>query len=225
LSGEVLMASAAPLDIATQTANRSRLLRIVSYNPRTSVVKQFGISNWIADSSLQLLDIDAISEDFMLALFRYKDPATGLYQFHLRSIDLSSATDLTGKTLTTGASAGLQLEYGTSAEVDASSIRLAPSSLVIDLRTLGWSLANPEGIARLDATTIYVIAQQNGGVTSRVVNGDATLSVADHTVDASGLILPRAATSGASATFELVAASAEQRQTVLWAIKLRSPLQ
>ena len=225
LSGDVLMASGAPLDIATQTPNRARLLRVVSYNPRTGVVRQFGISNWLNDSSLQLLDIDAISEDFMLALFRYKDAATGLYQFHLRSIDLSAATDLTGKTLTTGASAGLQLEYGTSAELESSSVRLAPSSLVIDLRTLGWSLANPEGIARLDATTIYVIAQQNGGVTSRVVNGDAALSVTDHTVDASGLILPRAAASGASAAFELVAASAEQRQTVLWAIKLRSPLQ
>ena len=225
LSGEVLMASAAPLDIATQTANRARLLRVVSYNPRTGAVKQFGINNWVADSSLQLLDIDAISEDFMLGLFRYRDAATGLYQFHLRSIDLSSATDLTAKTLTTGTSAGLQLEYGTSAEVESSSVRLAPSSLVIDLRMLGWSLANPEGIARLDATTIYVIAQQNGGVTSKVVNGDATLTVSDHTVDTSGLILPRAAASGASAAFELAAASPEQRQTVLWAIKLRNPLQ
>jgi hypothetical protein len=219
------MASAAALDIATQTPNRARFLRAVGYNPRSGALRQFGIANWLADPSLQLLDLDAISEDFMLGLFRYKDAATGLYQYQLRSIDLSAATDLSGKNLSAGASAGLALEYGTSAEVEASGVRLAPSSLVLDLRSLGWSLSSPEGIARLDANTVYIIAQQNGGVTSRIVNGDAALAVAEHTVDASGLILPRASGSTANATFEIVAAPAEQRQTVLWAIRLRNPLQ
>ena len=225
VSGDVLMATAAALDIASQTASRARLLRLTSYNPRTGAIRQFGIANWLSDPSLQLMDIDAINEDLMLALFRYKDPVTGVYQFHLRSIDLASATELTGKVLTTGTSAGLQLEYGTSSDLDTSGIKLAPSTLILDLRTIGWSLPNPEGIARVDANTVYIIAQQNGGVTSKVTNGDAALEVADHSVDANGLIQPRASGSTTNPVYELVAAPAEQRQTVLWAIKLRNSLQ
>jgi hypothetical protein len=225
VSGDVLMATAAALDIASQTASRARLLRLTSYNPRTGAIRQFGIANWLSDPSLQLMDIDAINEDLMLALFRYKDPVTGVYQFHLRSIDLAGATELTGKVLTTGTSAGLQLEYGTSSDLDTSGIKLAPSTLILDLRTIGWSLPNPEGIARVDANTVYIIAQQNGGVTSKVTNGDAALDVADHSVDANGLIQPRASGSTTNPVYELVAAPAEQRQTVLWAIKLRNSLQ
>jgi hypothetical protein len=49
--------------------------------------------------------------------------------------------------------------------------------------------------------------------------------VADHSVDANGLIQPRASGSTANPGYELSAAAAEQRQTVLWAIKLRTALQ
>jgi hypothetical protein len=68
------------------------------------------------------------------------------------------------------------------------------------------------------------MGQSNGGVTSRVRGGDSALGVAEHQVDRNGLITPRAAGSATAPTFELLPASVESRQTVLWSLQLRSPV-
>jgi len=76
----------------------------------------------------------------------------------------------------------------------------------------------------VDAQTLVVIGQVNGGITSRVVGGNPTLKVSDYQVDRYGLISPRASTSSAAPVFQLAPATPEARQIVVWSMTLRTPL-
>jgi hypothetical protein len=84
----------------------------------------------------------------------------------------------------------LALEYGTASKSRLSGVTLATSTRLVELRPLGWTLEGAEGLAKLDAQTLLVMGQVNGGVTSRIVNGDPNLKVEDHQVDTNGLITP-----------------------------------
>ena len=136
-----------------------------------------------------------------------------------------NATAIDAKTLTNGPNSSLALEYGTASEIGLSGVTLATSTRLVELRPLGWTLEGAEGLAKLDAQTLLVMGQVNGGVTSRIVNGDPTLKVEDHQVDTNGLITPRGAGSTAAPTFAIVPDSPERRQIVLWSIKLKTLLQ
>jgi len=126
--------------------------------------------------------------------------------------------------LSSGPSTGLALEYGSAADVEASGITLAGTTTLVELGALGWIAENAEGLARINAQTLVVIGQANGGVTSRIRGGDPALGVAEHQVDRNGLITPRAAGSATAPTFELVPAPVESRQTVIWSLQLRNPV-
>lgn len=225
-SGEVLLAVGSTLDIAGRTAKNAKLVRIVSYAPKTQTTKQFGVPVLDNEIGFQILDLETLTENGVLALVRFRDgSATAPYLWEVRIYDLSNATDLGPKTLTTGPSSSLALEYGTASEIASSGVTLATSTRVVELRALGWSLDGPEGLTKLDNQTLIVMGQVNGGVTSRIVNGDPNLKVEEHQVDANGLITPRAAGSTVAPTFALVPDSVERREIVLWSIKLRAPLQ
>ena len=224
-SGEVIFALGAALNINGRTANSARLLRIVGLNPRTNVVRQFGMAIRSNEFGLRVLDLETLSEDRVLALVRYRDgSAIGEQRWEIRTLDLSVATELSSRSLTNGPNSGLALEFGSAAEITASGVTLASSSTLVELGALGWIAETVEGLARVDPRTLVVIGQSNGGVTSRVRNGDAALSVAEHQVDRNGLISPRAAGSSSAPVFELLPAGIEARQTVLWTLRLRSPL-
>ena len=225
LSGDIIMSAGAALDVGLRTASRARLIRLLSVTPRSQQVRQFAMAIAGNESALQVLDIDAVNESMLLMLVRYKDPAVGLdWQVELRTVDLSSATELTGKLLEAGPSYGLDLEYGTAADIAASGISLATGVKVLSLASLGWGLDAPQALARVDSTTILVMSNSNGGVSSRVLGGDPALSAAEHQVDSSGLITPRLAGSASAPSYEITAAPPELRQTVLWSIRLRVPL-
>jgi hypothetical protein len=68
------------------------------------------------------------------------------------------------------------------------------------------------------------MAEVNGGVTSRIRGGDPSLRVNQHQVDRNGLITPRASGSNTAPVYEVVPASADQRQLVLWNVKLKTAL-
>jgi hypothetical protein len=108
--------------------------------------------------------------------------------------------------------------------VEASGVTLATSTTLVELGALGWIAESAEGLARGNSQTLIVIGQSNGGVTSRVRGGDASLSVAEHQVDRNGLITPRAAGSSTAPVFELSPSSVESRQTVIWSLQLRNPV-
>jgi hypothetical protein len=188
-------------------------------------VRQFALPVASTEISLQVLDLDSLSEDRLLALVRYRPGnADANWEWEVRVIDLTAATDLTNRLLTSGPNAGLALEYGTLAAIEASGVRPASTTRVLSLRPLGWRLERPEGLARIDNQTLLIMAEVNGGVTSRIRGGDASLRVDQHQVDRNGLITPRASGSGTAPVYEVVPASADQRQLVLWNVKLKTTL-
>ena len=224
-SGEILLALGAPLDIAGRTATSARFIRVVTFNPKTAVTRQFGIPIAPNEFGFRVLDLDSLGEQKFLALVRYRDGSdTGPYRWEVRVTDLSAASDLTNRNLTSGPSYGLALEYGSAADIAASNVTLATSSTVLELGALGWISEGAEGLAHVDAQTLVVIGQVNGGVTSRVVGGNPALKVSDYQVDRYGLISPRASTSSAAPVFQLAPAPPESRQIVVWSMTLRTPL-
>lgn len=224
-SGEVVFAVGAALNVGGRTVTTARLIRLVALNPRTGVVRQFGLPIRSSEFSLRVLDLETLSEDRLLALVRYRDGSpTGPYRWEIRTLDLAGATDISTKSLTSGPSAGLALEYGSAADLEASGVTLAGTSTLVELGALGWIAEGAEGLARVNSQTLVVIGQANGGVTSRVRGGDPALGVADHQADRNGLITPRAAGSASAPTFELLPASVESRQTVIWSLQLRVPV-
>ena len=225
-SGEVVFSIAAALNVGGRTATTARLIRLVAVNPRTSVVRQFGLPIRSSEFALRVLDLETLSEDRLLALVRYRDGSvTGPYRWEIRTLDLTGATELSSKSLSSGPSAGLALEYGSAADLEASSVTLAATTTLVELGALGWIAEAAEGLARVNSQTLVVIGQANGGVTSRIRGGDPALGVAEHQVDRNGLITPRAAGSATAPTFELLPASVEARQTVIWSLQLRVPVQ
>jgi len=224
-SGEVVFAVGAALNVGGRTATTARLTRLVAFNPRTAAIRQFGIPIRSNEFALRILDLETLSEDRLLALVRYRDgAATGALRWEIRTLDLSGATELSVKSLSSGPSTGLALEYGSAADLEASGITLATTTTLVELGALGWIAEGAEGLARVNSQTLVVIGQSNGGVTSRLRGGDPALGVAEHQVDRNGLITPRAAGSTTAPTFELLPASVESRQTVLWSLQLRSPV-
>jgi len=224
-SGEVVFAVGAALNVGGRTATTARLTRLVAFNPRTAAIRQFGIPIRSNEFALRILDLETLSEDRLLALVRYRDgAATGPLRWEIRTLDLSGATELSAKSLSSGPSTGLALEYGSAADLEASGITLATTTTLVELGALGWIAEGAEGLARVNSQTLVVIGQSNGGVTSRLRGGDPALGVAEHQVDRNGLITPRAAGSATAPTFELLPASVESRQTVLWSLQLRSPV-
>jgi hypothetical protein len=160
----------------------------------------------------------------VLALVRYRESsATGPYRWEIRSIDLSNATEISTRVLTSGPNAGLALEFGATAEIESSGVTLANSTTLVELGALGWIAESVEGLTRGNSQTLIIIGQSNGGVTSRIRGGDASLSVAEHQVDRNGLITPRAAGSSTLPVFELSPSSVESRQIVIWSLQLRTP--
>ena len=224
-SGEVVMAIGGALDVGGRTASSAALIRLVTYNPRTTAIRQFALPVTPNETALQVLDLDSLSEDRLLALVRYRPGnADANWEWEVRVIDLSGATDLTNRSLTSGPSSGLAFEYGTLAAIEASGVKLASTTRVLSLRPLGWRLERPEGLARIDNQTLLIMAEVNGGVTSRIRGGDPSLRVDQHQVDRNGLITPRASGSTTAPVYEVVPASADQRQLVLWNVKLKTAL-
>lgn len=224
-SGEVLLAAGAALDINGRTANTARLLRVVGFNPRSGVVRQFGLPIRSSEISFRVLDLESLSEQRIIALVRYREgSAAGPLRWEVRVIDLTTASDLSGKSLTSGPNSGLALEFGTAAEIESSAGALATTTTLLELGALGWISEGAEGIARINAQTLVVIGQANGGITSRIRGGDPLLSVAEHQVDRNGVITPRPAASSSPPIFELIPAAVESRQTLLWSLQLRQPL-
>jgi hypothetical protein len=225
VSEDVLLGVAAALDVAGRTKASASLIRLVSFNPRTNAVRQFALPIESNENALEILDLETLDENRILALLRFRDGGPSApWQWQIRRIDLTNASNIHERQLTSGPNAGLALEYGTAANIEASGLRFAAQETLLSLRPLGWTLDNPRGLARLDARTLLVMAEVNGGVTSRIVGGDGNFSVAEHQVDRNGLITPRASGSTSAPVFEIVPASAEQRQLVLWSITLRNPL-
>lgn len=224
-SGEVVFALGAALNVNGRTAKSARLIRLVGFNPRTTTVRQFAMPIRSNEFSLWVLDLESLSEDRVLALVRYRESSeTGPYRWEIRSIDLSNATEISSRVLTTGPNSGLALEFGSATEIESSGIILASSSTLVELGALGWITESVEGLARGNSQTLIVIGQSNGGVTSRIRGGDASLTVAEHQVDRNGLITPRAAGSSTPPVFELSPSAIEARQTLIWSLQLRSPV-
>lgn len=224
-SGEIVMAIGGALDVGGRTGTNAALIRLVTYNPRSNAIRQFALPIAPSETSLQVLDIDSLSEDRLLALVRYRPGnLEANWEWEVRVIDLSGATDLTNRSLTSGPSSGLAFEYGTLAAIEASGVKLASTTRVLSLRPLGWRLERPEGLARIDNQTLLIMAEVNGGVTSRIRGGDPSLRVDQHQVDRNGLITPRASGSNTAPVYEVVPASADQRQLVLWNVKLKTAL-
>ena len=224
-SGEIVMAIGGALDVGGRTGTNAALIRLVTYNPRSSAIRQFALPIAPSETSLQVLDLDSLSEDRLIALVRYRPGnLEANWEWEVRVIDLSGATDLTNRSLTSGPSSGLAFEYGTLAAIEASGVKLASTTRVLSLRPLGWRLERPEGLARIDNQTLLIMAEVNGGVTSRIRGGDPSLRVDQHQVDRNGLITPRASGSNTAPVYEVVPASADQRQLVLWNVKLKTAL-
>ncbi|NBU24216.1 MAG: hypothetical protein EBS39_01055 [Gammaproteobacteria bacterium] len=222
-SGEILFALGAALNVNGRTAVSAPLVRLVAFDPRTGNVRQYALRIRSTESGFRVQDLAPIGDDRLLALVRFREGgANGPERWEIRTVDLSGANDISNRSLTSGPNAGLALEFGTLAEMEASGVTPATTSTIVELGALGWIAGSVEGLARADPRTLIVIGQMNGGVSSRVNGGDPALSVAEHQVDRNGVITPRASGGAVAPVFELLPSAFESRQTVIWSIELRN---
>lgn len=221
-SGEIVFGLGAALDVNGRTAVTAPLVRLVSFDPRTNIARQYALQIRGTESGFRLLDLEPISENRLLALVRFRQGGrTGPERWEIRTVDLGNATEISARSLNTGPNAGLALEFGTASEIESSGVVFAATSTLVELGALGWIAVSAEGLGRADARTLIVIGQMNGGVTSRIRGGDPALSVGEHQVDRNGVITPRAAGSATAPVFELIPSAVESRHTVIWSLEMR----
>ncbi|HEY5958306.1 MAG TPA: hypothetical protein VIV60_17195, partial [Polyangiaceae bacterium] len=121
-----------------------------------------------------------------------------------------------------GSNAGLELEYGTAAEV-SSRIAMVKKSRVVDLRAYGWLPEKAEGLALIDHRTLAISNDQDFGVAATMTGDPASTDPTKYVVDSTGALTIGGAASAAS--YELHAAAAENQVSQLFVVRLTQSIQ
>jgi hypothetical protein len=224
-SGKVYGMVQSTLDIDGKTKGSAQFIRLVEYDPRTGETRMFAyphdVPAYKKSGDAKMGDLVALDNTHFLTIEQGKDKDGNLRNL-VYEFDIAPASDLSGVTLTSGANAGKELEYGTLAEVSAD-VRFATKSLLLDLRAYGWTAEKAEGLTLVDERTLVVANDQDFGATS-VVDGDATggTDPTKYVVDSAGVLTFNGAAS--SGRYAIHAQPSDAQKSMLLVVELQKPL-
>jgi hypothetical protein len=159
-SGKIYAAVQSNLEITDSKKNKStkaQFTRIAEYDPATKATRMFAYpidANYGKSKELKIGDLLAISDTRFL-LIEQGIQKDGLMHRSIYLIDISNATDLSGKTLTDKR----DLEFGAAA--DLSNIQMVKRIKLFDYDALsggfGYLAEKSEGLAMIDGKTIAIV--------------------------------------------------------------------
>ena len=179
-SGKVFSSVQSILDINGET-NNALFTRIVMYDPKTQKTKMYAypvnMSKFKKAKDLKIGDIYAVNDKQVLVIEQGKDK-NGEMSNVINLVDLSKATDLTGKKVN-----GKELEtISNPDELKKLNIQMATSKEILNLREHGWDMEKAEGLTLLpDGKTIAIVNDNDFGVAVSTDHGEG---ITDLTYDA-----------------------------------------
>ena len=162
-SGKVFSSVQSILDINGET-NNALFTRIVMYDPKTKKTKMYAypvnMTKFKKAKDLKIGDIYAVNDKQLLVIEQGKDK-NGEMRNVINLVDLSKATDLTGKKVN-----GKELETISNPEdLKKLNINMASSKEILNLRGHGWDMEKAEGLTLLpDGKTIAIVNDNDFGV-------------------------------------------------------------
>lgn len=170
-SGKIFASVQSILDINGET-NNALFTRIVMYDPKTKKSKMYAypvnMTKFKKAKDLKIGDIYAVN-DTQLLLIEQGKGINGKMRNVINLVDLSKATDLTGKKVN-----GKELEtISNPDELKALKINMASSKEILNLREHGWDMEKAEGITLLpDHKTIAIVNDNDFGVAVSTDHGE-----------------------------------------------------
>jgi hypothetical protein len=223
-NGKVYGLIQSTLDIAGSTKSKAQFIRIVEYDPKTQATRMFAYPHDVAayakSGDAKLGDLVALDNSRFLLIEQGKDKDKKLRNI-VYAISLEGATDLSGLTLSGGANAGLELEYGTAAEIAAQIVPVKKAA-VVDLRNYGWTFEKAEGLSLVDSKTLVVSNDQDFGVVGSMTGDPASTDPTKYVVDSTGALTIGGVASAAS--YELHAQAAADQRSSLFVVRLVQPV-
>ena len=223
-NGKVYALVQSTLDIDAKTKGKAQFIRLVEYNPATGATQMFAyphdVAQYAKSGDAKMGDLLAVDNKRFLLIEQGKDKDKKLRNL-VYAIDLGGATDLTGKTLVGGSSAGLELEYGTADEI-AAQIVVIKKSLLVDLRAYGWTDEKCEGLSLVDDQTLVVANDQDFGATAEIAGDATSTDPTAYVVDATGALTINGVPS--AGTYEVHAMAPEAQRSHLFVLRLAKPV-
>jgi hypothetical protein len=223
-NGKIYALVQSTLDIAGKTKGKAQFIRLVEYDPATGGTRMFAyphdVAQYAKSGDAKMGDLFAVDNKRFLLIEQGKDKDKKFRNL-VYAIDLSDATDLTGKTLTGGANAGLDLEYGTAEEI-AAQIVVIKKSLLVDLRAYGWTDEKSEGLSLVDDQTLVVSNDQDFGATGSIAGDATSTDPTAYVVDSTGALTINGVAS--AGTYEVHAMAPEAQRSHLFALRLAKPV-
>lgn len=221
-SGKIIAAVQSTLDVDHQTAQKATFTRLVSFDPATGKTAMYAyplaLTDYKKSSDAKIGDLVAVDDHRILIIEQGKNTKKQM-QNRIYMMDLSKATDLTGKTFENKA-----LEYAPSLDaVEKLGISPVEKLLVLDLRANGWNIEKAEGLTLIDAQTLAVASDNDFGLSVKLKSpkGDAK-SPDDYTVNDKGQMMLK--DDKVKTKLEINASKGDESHSQLWIFKLDNPL-
>ncbi|WP_027186329.1 esterase-like activity of phytase family protein [Desulfovibrio inopinatus] len=171
-SGKIIAAVQSILDVDGKVKkSNAQFIRFVELDPKTGKTRMFAyphdVDAFKKSRDAKIGDLAAVSDDKLLVVEQGKGKDKKMRNL-IYMVDLSKATDLTGKT----ASDGKPLEtIDTAEELSKAGVVPMSKTFVFDLKAHGWKPSKAEGIALLDdGKTLAVASDNDFGMTLDVEN-------------------------------------------------------
>lgn len=170
-SGKVFSSVQSILDINGET-NKALFTRIIVFDPKTKQTKMYAypvnMSKFKKAKDLKIGDIYAINDKQLLVIEQGKDK-NGEMSNVINLVDLSKATDLTGKKINEK-----ELEtISNPEELKKLNVQMASSKEILNLREHGWDMEKAEGLTLLpDGKTIAIVNDNDFGVAISTDHGE-----------------------------------------------------
>ncbi|MCX8043807.1 MAG: esterase-like activity of phytase family protein, partial [Desulfobacterota bacterium] len=219
-NGKVYAAVQSVLDINGETSKKALFTRIIELDPTTGNVRTFAYPIdpvYKSAKDAKIGELCAISNAKMLVIEQGKDK-NGVMRNLIYLADLANATDITGMLI-----GGKEPEYVTKAsDLAAAGITIASKSLVVDLRSLGWTYEKAEGLSILsDMKTLAVINDNDFGIKLVTKDGSNTeVSITDYTLLGDGTFVDK----NCNPVVLTNSIEPNNEPVELWLIELANPL-
>ncbi len=223
-NGQIYALVQSTLDVAATTKGKAQFIRLVGYDPATGATQMFAyphdVAQYAKSGDAKMGDLFAVDDKRFLLIEQGKDKDKKLRNL-VYTIDISGATDLTGKVLAGGSNAGLELEYGTADEI-AAQLVVVKKSLLVDLRAYGWTDEKSEGLSLVDDQTLVVSNDQDFGATGEITGDATSTDPTAYVVGATGALTINGVPSPGK--YEVHAMAPEAQRSHLFVLRLAKPV-
>ncbi|BCL75279.1 hypothetical protein JHS3_10150 [Jeongeupia sp. HS-3] len=204
-----------------QKTSKSPVIRLVEYDPATGATRMlaypFDTALYGKAKDAKLGDLIALSDTKFL-LIEQGEQKDGIVHNMLVLIDISAATDLTGKKINS-----LDVEYQSDlAVIKAAGVIPATRKVLADLRDakFGWIAEKAEGLTLIDANTIALTNDNDFGLSGKIIDDKGTaLKGDDCSQDANGALTGSKCTTLTKPKYRIGRGSDDERPSRLWVIR------